>query len=143
MKRIIPILVSVMILVAFVSAGRSQVVINGNAASPTVAIPVGTSTPVTILPLAPVVAGRPSRCNWAINWTEAGDMVCLPIISGTSPIFAPDTTHGFKMTSAKAPWTDTALNGDPSLGWQCVSTSGTLNIYVLDNRTCLRKGSNP
>ena len=101
------------------------------------AVPVGTSTPVTILDV------RRQRCSWIVNWAQAGDMVCAPIISGTTPIFTPDATHGFMFTAANRPWENQSRLGDPSIGWQCVSTSGTLTVYTEEDEHCLQRADTP
>jgi hypothetical protein len=101
------------------------------------AVPVGTATPVTIL-------DQRDRCSQRINWIEAGDLMCAPIQSGTTPDFVPSATQGYRFVhGSPVGHSLDAMIGWPNWGWQCVSSSGTLNIYTLEFLTCRKKGSFP
>ncbi len=106
--------------------------INSQGSAQWVPVAVGTSTPVTILP-------QRSRCSWTINWVEAGDLMCAPISSGTTPDFTPSSTQGFRFVhGSTVGQTSAALYGDPRPGWQCVSSSGTLNVYTKEDLYCAK-----
>lgn len=99
-------------------------------------VAVGTSTPVVIM--APG-----SRCDWYWRWTEAGNLRCQPFPVGTSsPTQTPTATHGLIFGAGSAA-VDAAVLGDPSMGWSCVSDSGTLNVSTAEFARCLKKGNNP
>lgn len=106
----------------------------GNYGAP---VAVGTSTPVLIMTGA-------RRCMWTWLWAEAGNLACQPVpVGAATPLHTPVAGAGMLFTAAQMPWSSTAITDDPSVGWQCVSTSGTLNIYVYESATCLHKGDTP
>jgi hypothetical protein len=116
-----------------------------NAASTTLSpVPVGTSTPVVVL------YGR-ARCSWTMTWTGAGNLWCAPIPAtvapvanwtsttggSTTPDFTPAANVGFPFLSAQAPWSSGgSIVSDPSVGWECVSDSGTLNVGTVEFQHC-------
>jgi len=135
-RLIIPLAVVLGLVVVWSATEPRAQVINPKGSSG-VAVTVGTSTPVVIMDAS-------KRCGWTWNWTAAGNMLCEPIPVGTTaPTPAPDQTHGFLFTSAAAPWSNNSITDDPSLGWSCVSTTGTLTVYVYEATYCLQKGPNP
>lgn len=145
MKKFLPFLFPLLVLFVYLGAAQGTILINNKGAgTPTndrSPVAVGTSTPVVIIPATMRPEGR---CNWAITWTEAGNLVCQPVIyPATTSVIAPTTSHGFMMSAART-WTDSTINGDPNVGWECVSTSGTLNIYTFENNEqCVGRGARP
>src|SRR5215813_6882159 len=101
---------------------EAQTYINGQLSSSTTnatPIAVGTNTPVLLIP---AVTAR--KCAWTMNWTEAGNLSCVPVAVGTTAgATTPSSTNGFLFASTKAPWSATQADDDPRLGWSCVSTA--------------------
>lgn len=108
-----------------------QVNSKGTTGSP---VAVGTNTPIVI------IAAAQRRCSWTFSWTGAGNLVCQPIPYGAaSPTDTPTAApHGMILKSG-SPWSSNILTDDPTLGWSCVSDSGTLAIATYEVRDC-KKG---
>lgn len=128
------VLLPALLLSAVLAYGQITINAKGSAGAP---VAIGTATPKVIM--APG-----SRCGWTWLWTEAGNLACQPVPLGTSsPASTPAVGIGMLFTAARVPWNSNAVDDDPSVGWSCVSTSGTLNIYVYEVATCLKKGMTP
>ncbi len=83
------------------------------------------------------------RCNWVWSWTEGGNLRCFAFPpQAAAPVDTPTATHGLIIQHG-AGVVDNAVTGDPSLGWQCVSDSGTLNVSTAEFAHCLHKPGNP
>ena len=100
-------------------------------------IPVGLTTPVVIL------YGRP-RCKWRMNWPEAADLWCAPILpSGdwnspnSAPAFVPAASTGYRFQSGGNPWVSGgSIEDDPSIGWSCVgSAAATVSTFEAQHCT--------
>jgi hypothetical protein len=88
--------------------------------------PLAVTTQATVLDAA-------KRRTWTLNWTDTGDLMCAPIVgTNTSPTFTPDSTHGFRMDHNHVPWTCSQITDNCSLGWSCVSTTGTVTVYSYE-----------
>jgi hypothetical protein len=141
-RAIIVSIVAVFVFWAYVQAASPTLTANGWAinakgtgGSP---VAVGTSTPVIVMDPA-----SGPRCNWVWSWTEGGNLRCFafpPQIA--APVDTPTATHGLIIQHG-AGVVDNAVTGDPSLGWQCVSDSGTLNVSTAEFAHCLHKPGNP
>jgi len=113
---------------------NAQTYINGQlpgASSSATPFAVGTSTPVLL------VAPNSARlCTVMFNWPEAGNLSCLPVASGAVAAGTVVTaTNGFLFQSGRT-WVELGTTGDTRLGWQCVSTSGTVNVSVQETYHC-------
>jgi hypothetical protein len=135
--RIIPVLMALLLIgvvVAHAVTIPSNVNEEGTTYSP---VPVGTSTPVMIIPPG-------NRCSIYFNWVEAGDLVCAPVRSGTTADFTAAATTGYRFVhGAPGGYFINAMTGDPRLGWSCVSSTGTLNVYTLDFYNCAQARFGP
>lgn len=135
MKRLIASLSVMGLLSGTLLAWGQTYFVNGQppgSTSSATPVAVGTSTPVLVL------SPQLNRvCGWTLNWAESGDLSCLPVPSATTGAgTAPTATNGFLLNQAKAPWVSTSLTDDTRLGWQCVSTNGTLNISKQEIYHC-------
>jgi hypothetical protein len=125
---------------ATATATPSTLVVQGfaiNAKGSALGVPLAVTTAATVMdPANP-------RCDWCWNWTDTGDLRCFPIRVGeTNSNLQPSATAGFLFSAAKAPWCDSAVGGDPSVGWKCASTSGTVNINTVEFAHCFWKSGN-
>jgi hypothetical protein len=124
-------------------AGGPDPIING-ASTTWSPIPVGTSTPVVVL------YGRP-RCSWTMTWSGSGNLWCAEIPAtvapvanwtsttggSTTPSFTPASGIGFPFFATQAPWSSGgSIVSDPSIGYSCVSDSGTLAVSTIEFPHC-------
>jgi hypothetical protein len=114
-----------------------------NGATSAVPIPVGTSTPVTVLAPAPSAGTPGARCNWCMTWTEAYDLICQPIpYPQATPAVLPAGTNGYRFRQNGGAICASAVGGDTTLGWSCIGT-GAVNVYTAEFERCTHKGDNP
>jgi hypothetical protein len=110
-----------------------------NAASTSLSpVAIPTSSPTVLL------YGRP-RCGYCFDWTGSGNLWCAPIPATGNPSgtpataadFVPANGTGLEFAAIHAPWcSGGSLVSDPSVGWECVSDSGTLNVSTIEFQHC-------
>lgn len=135
--RLLPIAAALAICLALLPPGIRAQVVNGNATAAATAKPIGTSTPVNIL------LPNQYRCSYTINWVEAGNLMCAPILDGTTPIYPPTSTNGFKMSATKTPWIWNTITGDPRYGWACICDTSVCNVFTIEDLSCAARGAKP
>jgi hypothetical protein len=122
------------VLLLWLALAQAQVYVNGVlVGSTSSATPKAVGTAVPVLLFAPVTD---RRCSITMSWLEAGNLSCLPV--GTGAVNAgtvPSATNGFVFAAGRT-WITDGLTGDPRLGWQCVSTTGTVNVSTEEVYHC-------